>query len=243
MKYLLVIAFIFFISCSNSADDEHQINNPTTTVTPPLTKDVDTTFIAGLSPSENLDELKEMAKSIMNKFKFGIRLKIYADDPIKFKVHNLSGQAIAEFDYSRVFPDKKSDTRYYKNPVITINKWSDSNLKAGVAIVKGDYFLVISNIVHELCHYLQSSSQTKAFNPNWHFRKAADRQEYLKDNQREFEAQVVGGYYFLYYVKRSLLAQIMLRNEPIENKMKRIINASDKVLYPQELLTYPELSD
>lgn len=185
----------------------------------------------------DINILKKQTIDIMNRLEIPIRKNHIKDDSLILTVYK-SSLITANYGQEAIFPyikSKKSiDTlnRIYKKPFIAL-----SSVLYDIMIYKKDTSKIVivkalGSVVHELTHYFQLTF--------------VDEKNYIHGNINnqvqhitqpiEFEAYAVDAYYYLFFIDKKSLKQILKRNNDKIKLYKELINKQWQIQYPNDKL-------
>jgi hypothetical protein len=95
----------------------------------------------------------------------------------------------------------------------------------------------LSFFIHELAHYYQVTRDDVSLDPT----NKKQELQYISQ-PAEFEAWGVGAYYFLNFYNKKELTKIMSKKTNNKNKIKMLINAYRKILYPWREKVFKEVA-
>lgn len=162
------------------------------------------------------------AKRIMDTLKIDVRETINMDGELNVKSYDSLGNVGAFFHADYTFLDSSKNKFYYKNPVIVLTNKTAERLFEIEDASSDARILAEAKLIHEICHYLQSTRQIGDYLSDLNKISIVD---HIKQ-RIEYEAYAVGGYYLLEKVEPEYLNIIMNGKSVVDEKIKMIIMRS-----------------
>lgn len=199
------------------------------------------TFLFSQKPNKRdtiyLNDLIVQTIDIMNELKIEFRKNYVRDSAIEFIVNKnllafnayFKGKG-GKLKYS--YPQNDLRLRFYSNPCIVISSSLDSVLMGKKDTSNIVYHKALSTIVHELTHYLQVTMNIfhpQSYIPTKFTRYTLDK---MMSDPIEVEGYSVGAYFYLRKYYPIELAEIMESSQSTKTKIRLLINAFYKAVYP-----------